>query len=312
MSSGSGLRAPSADAVDGIVRFHIDGENVHGRLIRLGSAVDQVLQGHGYPLIVSRLVAEAVALVSLIGSGMKFEGRLTLQARGAGPVSILVADFFSPGSVRGYAKFDETRLPAGLSAPVGALLGQGHLAITLDQGPDMERYQGIVALEGETLADCVADYLERSEQVESSIRLATAELIGEDGHWRLGALMLQHLPEGGAPFLTEDGERFERPADSPWARARILAATVEDHELTDPTISHERLLYRLFHEDGVRVESHLPVTFACTCSAERVESVLRQYSAEDLNQMLEGGMVRARCEFCGSQYAFTLAELTVP
>ena len=312
MTSGSDARAYSAEAQDGIVRFHIDGENIHGRLVRLGSSVDRVLEGHGYPLVVSRLVAEAVALVSLVGAGLKFDGRLTLQARSDGPVSILVADYFTPGRVRGYAKFDEARLPKDPMPSVQDMLGKGSLAITLDQGPDMERYQGIVELVGSSLAASVVDYLERSEQVESTIRLSTAELVGADGHWRLGALMLQNLPEAGAPFLTEDGERFQRPADSPWARAQIFAQSVEDHELTDPQISHERLLYRLFHEDGVRVEPLQTIEFGCTCSAERVESVLRQYNPDDLSEMLEDGLVRARCEFCGAEYRFTLNELTVP
>ena len=297
---------------DGIVPFQIEGENIRGRLIRLGSEVDAIVRQHDYPPVVSRLVCEAVALVSLIGSGMKFDGRLTLQSRGSGPVSIVVADYVTPGRIRAYARFDENALPQEPRPDVRTLLGEGHLTMTLDQGPDMELYQGVVALEGASLSDCAIEYLHRSEQVESVIRLAAAEVIGpgaDTPSWRVGGLMVQHLAGTGAPFLDEDAERFERAKDDPWHRSRLLAESVEDHELIDPMISHERLIYRLFHEDGVRASAFQPIRFSCTCSRERVERVLRQYDDTDYADMIEDGMIRARCEFCSREYAFSPSEL---
>jgi molecular chaperone Hsp33 len=172
-------------------------------------------------------------------------------------------------------------------------------------------YQGIVELSGATLADCAREYLHRSEQVESLVKLAVAEIVDGDGitSWRAGGLMLQHLPRTQTAFLDDDGEPFQRSADDPWHRAQILADTVEDHELVDPTISSETLLFRLFHEDGVRVGAPQPIAFGCTCSENRVRRILKSYTSEDYKTMLEDGKIRVRCEFCSRTYRFSPEEL---
>ena len=307
-------REPDRRRTDDFVQsFRIEAETIiGGRIVRLGPAIDQVLTQHAYPLLVSRLVGEAVALVTLIGGGMKFEGRLTLQSRGSGPVSMIIADYMTKGEIRATASFDEARL-AGVpnAAPIAALLGDGTLAITLDQGAKKDLYQGIVALSGTSLADCAREYLHRSEQVESFLKLAVGKLTDAQGRtmWRAGGLMIQHLPKAGAAFLDEDDEPFQRGPDDPWHRAQVLARTAEDHELVDPQISAERLLYRLFHEDGVRVTPPQSVKFGCTCSEGRVKRILEQYTPEDYKTMLEDGMIRVRCEFCSRTYRFSPEDL---
>ena len=303
----------SRRADDFVQWFRIEAETtIGGRIVRLGPAIDHILKQHAYPDQVSRLVGEAVTLVALIGGGMKFEGRLTLQSRGSGPVSMIIADYMTKGEIRATASFDAERLArVAPKSPIKALLGDGTLAITLDQGAKRDLYQGIVALDGTSLADCAREYLHRSEQVESFLKLAVAEVTDARGRkgWRAGGLMIQHLPKPGVPFLDEDGEPFQRPVDDPWHRAQLLAHTAEDHELVDPQITAERLLYRLFHEDGVRVTPPQPITFGCTCSEGRVRRILKQYTEEDYKTMLEDGMVRVRCEFCSRTYRFSPEDL---
>jgi molecular chaperone Hsp33 len=303
-------------ADDFVQSFRIEADTIiGGRIVRLGSSINEVLIQHDYPPIVSRLVGEAVVLVALIGGGMKFEGRLSLQSRGNGPVSMIVADYLTKGEVRAYASFNSARLEALPRNPsLKALLGEGTLAISLDQGAKKEIYQGIVELDGASLADCAREYLHRSEQVESFLKLSVAQLIDGTGHtaWRAGGLMIQHLPKTGAPFLDEYGEPFQRPIDDPWNRAQIFAQTAEDHELVDPQITAQRLLYRLFHEDGVRVTPPQAIQFGCTCSEARVRRILSRYSEEDYKTMLEDGMVRVRCEFCSRTYRFPPEDLVRP
>ena len=314
--SGSGPERGGVGADDFVQSFRIEAETlIGGRIVRLGASIDEVLTQHAYPPIVSRLVGEAVVLVALIGGGMKFDGRLSLQSRGNGPVSMIVADYLTKGEVRAYASFNAAKVGQLPRHPtVASLLGEGTLAITLDQGAKRDLYQGIVALKGPTLADCAREYLHRSEQVESFLKLTVGQLIDAGGRstWRAGGLMIQHLPKAGAPFLDEDGEPFQRPADDPWHRAQILAHTAEDHELVDPQLSAERLLYRLFHEDGVRVTPPQPIHFGCTCSEARVRRILSRYSEEDYKTMLEDGMVRVRCEFCSRTYRYRPEDLLRP
>lgn len=293
--------------------FTIESENaIRGRIIRLGPALDEIFRHHTYPEVVSVLVAEAVVLVTMLGSGMKFKGRVTLQSRGDGPISMIVADYMSSGEVRGYAGYDEARvaaLPIGIS--LQDMLGKGSLTVTVDQGPDTELYQGIVGFEGTTLADCVEAYMHRSEQVESCLKVAVAhaEEGSSDGQWRAGGLMLQNLPRSGAPFLDDDGEPFNRSADDPWNRTQMLMKTVEDMELTDPALVPTRLLYRLFHQEGVRAAEPQLLGFGCTCSAEKVITILVQYSEDEHKEMLEDGKIRVRCEFCSRDYHFSLEDL---
>ena len=280
-----------------------------------------MLKRHAYPEPVSEALGQALALTALLGTALKFEGRLTLQTKSDGPLEFLVADFRTPGSVRGYAGVDAARY-AALAAPgepigQGALFGKGHLAMTIDPGGDMQRYQGIVALDGSTLIEAALTYFRQSEQLPTFTRLAIAreKLAGGDWTWRAGGLLLQHVSPEGGRTVDELASAEERGLllgedDDSWSRVSILASTVEDHELVDPTLAPERLLYRLFHEEGVRVTPVQPIEEYCTCSRERVLGLLTRFGAAELADMKEpDGTIAVTCEFCSKRYPFRDEDL---
>ena len=292
---------------DLILPFQAEQAEVAGRLVKLGPVVDTILSRHDYPEPVSKLLGEAVALTALLGAALKFEGKFILQASTDGPVDLLVADYQVPGALRGYARFSAERLAA---LPADApLLGEGHLAMTIDRGPDTERYQGVVPLEGGSLADAADTYFRQSEQLPTFITLAVARhyRAGQGERpwtWRAGGLLVQKLTrEGGRGLKRESGFAAED-----WTRAKALAETVEDHELLDPTLPPDRLLYRLFHEEKVRAYRAVPLQSYCSCSEARVEELLRRFSAEDLAEMVVDGEVAVTCEFCNRRYRFDPAS----
>jgi molecular chaperone Hsp33 len=292
------LRLPADDLV---LPFQAEQADVLGRLVKLGPTVDTILSRHDYPEPVSRLLGEAVALTALLGAALKFEGKFILQASTDGPVDLLVADYQVPGALRGYARFSAERV--GALAPGETLLGEGHLAMTIDRGVETERYQGVVPLEGESLTEAAHTYFRQSEQLPTFIRLAVArhyrpgEAGGRNWTWRAGGLLVQKL--------TREGGRGQGTlAEEDWTRAKALAETVEDHELLDPTLPPDRLLYRLFHEEQVRAYRAVPLESYCSCSRERVEELLKRFSAEDLAEMVVDGEVWVTCEFCNRRYNF--------
>src|SRR3954467_10820337 len=261
------IRAPSPVPVDdAVIPFEVSALDLRGRLTRLGPALDELLVRHHYPAPVAKLLGEAIVLTTLLGSSLKFEGRFILQTQTDGPVSFLIVDFQAPDRLRAYARFDAGRLHDGQDS--GALLGKGHLAMTIDQGPDMSRYQGLVALDGGNLEDAAHEYFLRSEQIPTRVRLAVGEeWRGGDGpkrRWRAGGLLLQFLPKAPERARQADLHPGDAPdgavthsvaEDDAWVEGQSLIGTVQDVELIDPDLSGERLLYRLFHERGVRVFS---------------------------------------------------------
>ena len=300
-------------ADDLILPFQADQADVVGRLVKLGPVVDTILSRHDYPEPVSKLLGEAVALTALLGAALKFEGKFILQASTDGPVDLLVADYQVPGGLRGYARFSPQRVEAvgqGDSA-LSELLGQGHFAMTIDRGSDTERYQGVVPLEGESLTEAADTYFRQSEQLPTYIRLAVAKHYraghpsGRPWTWRAGGLLVQKLTREGGHGPSVGG--FE---EEDWMRARALAETVEDHELLDPLLPPDRLLYRLFHEEQVRAYRAIGLETYCSCSRERVEELLRRFTSEDLKDMVVDGEVWVTCEFCNSRYRFDPASFT--
>ncbi|HEV2514402.1 MAG TPA: Hsp33 family molecular chaperone [Devosia sp.] len=312
-------RPESGDDV--VVPFTLDGLDSRGRVVRLGPALDAILTRHNYPAPVARLLGEAVVLAALIGSSLKFEGRFILQTQTDGPVNLIVVDLDAPDGLRGYARFDAdavmTAIERGETKP-GQLLGKGHLAMTVDQGVHMERYQGIVALDGGTLEDVAHAYFQQSEQIPTLVRLAVAEhsVRGAGGpQWRAGGALVQFLPPHGQsvmPDLPGDGD-FDNPEtadpdfveDDKWTTTRAYLSTVGDDELADPELSAERLLFRLFNEPGVRIFEPIALEERCTCSAERIEAMLRDnFSAEEREEMVVDGEIEVVCEFCSADYHF--------
>jgi len=306
-------------ADDLVLPFEIKPLGVRGRLVRLGATVNEILRVHDYPPAVSALVAEAAALTAMLGSALKFDGKFILQTKSDGPLDMLVADYHGPGHVRAYAHFDANALQGTPERNEGLLLGTGHLAMTVDQGPDMERYQGIVPLARTTLAEAAHAYFVQSEQIPTRLRVAAGPLIGRgrdaQANWRAGAIMVQHLPRQGgpSPMRLSSGdapEGSEEPVaeNDDWVKARALLETVEDHELLDPTLSPEDLLYRLYHEDGVTVYPAMPISRYCTCSRERIGEILKQFSEEEITDMREDGRIKVTCEFCSTVYEFDDAK----
>jgi molecular chaperone Hsp33 len=289
-------QAPTDDFV---AAFQIENEPVRGRIVRMGEAVDEVLSRHAYPEPVADLLGEACALAALVGASLKFEGKLIVQAQGDGPVSFVVADYDSTGGLRGYCSFDADKVAAASSgfARPGArtLLGDGIFVMTVDQGADMERYQGVTQIEGETLALCAETYFAQSEQIPTRIRLAVGSVdTGEGRTWRAGGILIQHI--------AGDLEAREA-APEPWDKAQALFETIGEDELVDPTVSGETLLYRLFHEDGVRLFTPQALRAFCRCSPDRIADVLRSFPAEERGEMVEAdGKIHVTCEYCSRSY----------
>jgi len=306
-------------ADDLVLPFEIKPLGVRGRLVRLGATANEILRVHDYPPAVSALVAEAAALTAMLGSALKFDGKFILQTKSDGPLDMLVADYHGPGHVRAYAHFDTNALKDAPERNEALLLGSGHLAMTVDQGPDMERYQGIVPLARTTLAEAAHAYFAQSEQIPTRLRVAAGPLIGRgrgaQANWRAGAIMVQHLPRHGgpSPMRLSSGDAPEGSEESvtehdDWVKARALLDTVEDHELLDPTLSPEELLYRLYHEDGVTVYPATSISRYCTCSRERIGEILKQFSDEEIADMREDGRIKVTCEFCSTVYDFDDAK----
>jgi molecular chaperone Hsp33 len=320
------MMAATALADDRILPFAVEALDVRGRVVRLGPMIDAILAGHAYPPPVSRTLGEAVALTVLLGSSLKLEGRFQMQTRSDGPVSLLVVDYDAPDSVRGYARFDAARVDEVVSdgkANAAGMLGAGHLAFTIDRGGAMQRYQGVVALEGQGLEQAAHEYFLRSEQIPTRVRLAVAESFRGSGTaargWRAGGLLVQFLPEAPERQRQPDLDPGRKPEgwvapvfkeDEAWIEARALVETIEDHELVDPTLESERLLYRLFHERGVRVFSGGSVQHRCRCSRERIVDMLRSFSPEERREMIaDDGRIVVTCEFCSKVYPLAPEEV---
>jgi molecular chaperone Hsp33 len=305
--------APLPD--DLVLPFQAESGGATGRVVRLGAVVDSILSRHDYPESVSKLLGEAVALTAMLGASLKFDGTFILQTSTKGPVSLLVVDYRTPGELRGYAHFDRERieaLEAAGEADAATLLGHGHLAMTIDQGAELDRYQGVVPLEGEDLNAAAHTYFRQSEQLPTFLRVAVARhyQAGDEGEdagwgWRAGGLIIQNVAEeGGSADLGDALPGFEEEDDEDWQRVRLLAQTVEDHELVDPMLSSEELLYRLFHEEVVRVFRVRPLDVYCRCSRERIEAVLDRFGPDELEDMVEDGKIIVTCEFCSRRYIF--------
>ncbi len=304
----SGESPPRAD--DLVQPFQIDPFALRGRLVRLGPTVDRILSQHDYPEPVAAILGEAITLAVLLAGALKYDGIFTLQTKSDGPVRLIVADVSTDGAVRGYAQYDEGRLPQSLGAPGGSpsvpeLIGKGYIAFTVNQGEDTERYQGIVELIGASLAECAQHYFRQSEQIQAGIKLAVARA-GQDGAWRAGGLMLQRVPpEGGYTVIADDVE-------DGWRRAMVLMSSATPAELVDPLLSPHRLLFRLFHDEGVRVYQTHPLEARCRCSKERIARILRSFPAEDIAEIRQDKVTTVTCEFCNTSYDFAGDDLAPP
>jgi len=293
---------------DIVLPFQLDAHGLRGRLVRLGPVVDEILGRHDYPDAVSAMLAETVALAACLAGSLKYEGIFTLQTNGDGPIKTLMADVRSDGAIRAYARFDEEALAAVDAAAIAGrsvprLLGGGYIAFTVDQGADTDRYQGIVSLEGQTLSECTHSYFRNSEQLDAGVKLAAGQ--DENGAWRAGAIMIQRMPfQKGLP-----GNPTEEDYEDGWRTAMTLMSSGTVPELLDGGLAPDRLLFRLFHSEGVRAYAAHSVHATCRCSADRVERVLRSLSEDELADLREEGDVVVTCEFCKTIYRYDDARL---
>jgi len=279
--------------------FQLDGLDVRGRLVRLGPALEQILHGHDYPEVVAELLAETLVLGATLASALKYDGLFTLQVQSDGPISLLVADMTSGGELRGYARYDADRVAEAAKAEgakVPRLLGNGHLTFTVEQGPDLERYQGIVALEGATLAACAQNYFRASEQLETVIFLG-AELNSDSP--RAGAVLVQRMPSQA----TKDAAQVEEE----WHRMVVLLASLKLEELLDSGLESDQVLYRLYHDDGVRAYVPKSLVYKCRCSFDKVAATLKSLPRDEIVD--ENGRAHVSCEFCAANYNFTQTDL---
>ena len=287
--------------------FSIEGANVRGRLVRLGEAYGDILAPHNYPDQVGTLMGELSAMTVALADSLKYDGLFILQTQSDGPVSMMVVDITSAGDMRGYARYDAGKLGEKSQTSVPHLMGSGHLAFTVDQGSDMERYQGITALEGASLAECAQAFFRQSEQLETAILLSA-----DPETKRAAAFMIQKMPatgEGAEHKISLSAEED----DENWRNGVVLMSSMTKDEMLDPALSSWDLLYRLYHEDGVRLYDNKPLKFKCRCSGEKVAATLASFPPEEIVDMkTEDGLIVATCEFCRIDYKFddeALAEI---
>lgn len=285
----------------------IPSRDARGRLVRLGPVLDAVLGNHGYPPVIEKLLAESLVLTALLGATLKDpSGQMTLQAQTEeGIVDLLVCDYLG-GELRGYVRHDPARVPdAGPNPSLPNLFGKGYLAITFDQPLTQERYQGIVPLEGESLAQAAQSYFSQSEQIPSIVRLAAQK---RDGHWFAGGLLFQHLPEG-----EEGRDRLHTRLDHPdWPHVAILAGSIRPEELTDPALGLDDLVWRLFHEESeVRTLQAVQLRKGCRCDPDYVRSVIARFPEEERAAMADDdGRIQVDCAFCSQSFPILLAEIS--
>jgi len=308
---------------DNILPFSVPELETRGRIVQLGPALDRIIAGHSYPAPVARLLGEALVLTVLLGSSLKFDGKFILQTQTDGPVSLMVADYRTSGALRAYARYDAAALDRALAdgLPPERWRGRGTLAMTIDQGSHTSRYQGIVELAAGSLEDAAHRYLQQSEQIPTRVRLSVAELLTPSANgqpvatWRAGGLMAQFLPKASRPVRDlpggdDPGPKMPAPEpDFAWEEAQALAASASDDELTDPQVGCERLLYRLYHERGVRVFAPQPVRAECACSRERVVGLLRGLADEERGFDPQTSESVVTCEFCSTVYRIARQEM---
>lgn len=287
--------------------FLLDHPNIRGRIVRLGASLNDIIAAHHYPVTVSRVMAEALTLTTLLAGMLKFDGIFTLQTKGDGAIPTLVCDMTNDGALRGYAAFDLDKIKQAKDNHTGDdhilprdLIGNGHLAFTVDQKNTTERYQGLVELTGDKVVDCVQHYFKQSEQIKVGIKVFAKR--DEAGQWHGGAIMLQELP-------AQEQEKASSDTADDWRRCMMLLDTATMEEMLDPTLPINSLIYRLFHEEEPRVFDPTLIRKGCRCSREKVENVLKTLKGDEVDEYIVDEKVSITCEFCNTSYDFTRDDL---
>lgn len=289
----------------GVTPFFLPGRPVRGRLVRLGALADALLTRHGNEDRVTELAGRALALTAALATALKFTGTFSVQAKGNGPVNLLLTDCTDQGTLRGYARADAealAQLPDLAAATDADLLGQGYLAFTVDQGPETERHQGIVGIEGPSLTDMALHYFETSEQIKCALHLACGRTANG---WRASALILERIASGGEANLALSEEEQEES----WNTAVTLASTLSEAELLDDTLPAETLFYRLFHTEGVAADLPRALGYGCRCSRAKLSGILDRFTPAELDEMATGADIVMTCEFCNVDFSFPRDDL---
>ena len=314
------------DRGDSVLPFQLAEAGVRGRAVRLGELLGELLGRRDYPHAIEAAVAETVVLAALIGQIINIKWKLSLQVRGDGPIRLITSDYIAPeregglARIRSFASFDADRV--GQSNLPATMFGKGYLAVLVDRGDGSQPYQGLVPLEGRSLAECAVAYFMLSEQLPTRFALSANRPSNGRGsrNWQAGGIMIQHMPSpsslrkgsgmnGSACGVTSD-EASEETDEEIWKRVCTLLETTDDCELTDAGVPLTQLLFRLFHEEKLRIYDWQPLRFGCTCSAVKVMQGLSIYSAKDIAKMTTAeGIVTADCQFCGAHYEFNPAHL---
>lgn len=282
--------------------FMLEGGHVRGRVVRLGAVANTILARYDYPPAVMRMLGELLVVAAMLSANLKQEGIFTIQIRGNGLIPLVVVDAVFGGGMRGYAELPpgaaESIAQLGDDAPPRALVGQGaYLAITLDPGVGMQRYQGIVGLEGDSIADALISYFTHSEQLDVELKL----VVRQTAPCAAAGMMIERMPEATGAATESNREA--------WRYAKAIFATVKTQELLDPLLDAPTLLYRLFHEEGAWVYDASALSVGCRCSRERIEQMLLGMSAADRLDMLVDGAASVHCQFCNKSEFFTPAQL---
>ena len=285
---------------DEVQSFSIERTNIRGRLVRLGSAYEKILNKHNYPTQVANLIGELTTMSISLADSLKYDGQFILQTQSDGPINMMVANVTSSGKIRSYARFDAKKFNnTTFQSTIPYLLGNGHIAFSVDQGSDMERYQGITALEGSNLAECAQNYFRQSEQIKTAILLTA-----NPEKKKAAALMIQKMP-----ISNKNSDHLGTPSpekdDEVWRNAVVLMSSITIDELLETSLKAHDLLYRLYHEAGVQLHGKKSLNFQCHCSNEKIGTTLASFPAKEIDDMkTTKGLITTNCEFCNTQYKF--------
>lgn len=299
-----------ATMFDSCTSFFIENGVYQGRLIRLNQVVNTLLGKHCYPKPVAAVVAESTVLGALLASQLKYDGLFTLQIQSNGVITLVVVDVTSEGKIRACARYDqahlehsqELRKTSGEIEATPHLLGGGHLAFTVDQGPDTELYQGVVDLQGKNLTECALRYFKQSEQIDTALKLFLKAPEGESASWLAAGIMLQKLPAKGSELSAEEQAEV-------WNEAKVFMESLNDNEVFDAGLSSEEILNRLFHGNKLQISNRRDYSFGCRCSREKLLSTLQTFSEGDIDAMVEDNKISATCNFCSEKYTFAPGEV---
>lgn len=275
---------------------------IRGRILVLDTTIETILHKHTYPDLVGQILAEAVVFAGLMSTSLKHDGIFTLQTKSDGPIQLLVADITQNGTTRGYAEFDQdqiaelTKTNESISLP--RLLGKGQLALTLDQSNLKERYQGLVNLEGVTLAQSLQHYFTQSEQLKTALFLASSHT---NQKWRAGGLLIQLMPQ------SDDDDLSQKEDD--WHTSISLMSSIRKTELLSEQLTPHDILFRLFHEYDVKVFEPKDIQAGCRCNRERIESILRHMPPQDRHDLVDNQKITITCQFCNEHYEFNINEV---